>query len=72
MGILEGSASVAASFLQTFVNDSLWAHLDIAGTVWQSESDERGPAGATGSAVSLLFELAREVAGSDELQLARP
>ncbi len=72
MGILEGSASVAASFLQTFVNDSLWAHLDIAGTVWQSESDERGPAGATGSAVSLLFELAREVAGSDELQLDRP
>ncbi len=56
MGILEGSASVAASFLQTFVETSQWAHLDIAGTVWRAEAEDEGPAGATGSGARLLYE----------------
>ncbi len=59
MGILEGSASVAASFLQTFVENSQWAHLDIAGTVWRQAANADGPAGATGSGVRLLYETVR-------------
>ena len=48
----------AAEFLQPFVGDTPWAHLDIAGTAW-----DRGKAyaakGGSGFGVRLLIELAR-------------
>ncbi|WP_058615388.1 leucyl aminopeptidase [Tepidimonas taiwanensis] len=40
----------AAKFLQRFVGDVPWAHLDIAGTAWKSGKDK----GATGRPVPLL------------------
>lgn len=45
----------AAQFLQRFVGDTPWAHLDIAGTAWRDGShDPRHPAWATGFGVRLL------------------
>ena len=41
----------AASFLSKFTEDYRWAHLDIAGTAWKSDSDK----GATGRPVPLLM-----------------
>lgn len=40
----------AAKFLQAFVDDVTWAHLDIAGTAWKSGAAK----GATGRPVGLL------------------
>jgi leucyl aminopeptidase len=52
-------AIVAALFLQEFVGDLPWAHLDIAAPSW-SDSDEGLLAkGATGWGVRTLIELAR-------------
>lgn len=42
----------AASFLSKFTSDYRWAHLDIAGTAWQSGEDK----GATGRPVPLLMK----------------
>lgn len=56
-GVSAGS-SMAAAFLQNFVNDTPWAHLDIAGTAFQENScDEMGPKGATGAMVRTLVGL---------------
>jgi leucyl aminopeptidase len=53
-GRLAGSIT-AAQFLQRFVGDTPWAHLDIAGTAWKgSSSDPREPAWATGFGARLL------------------
>jgi len=42
----------AAKFLQKFVNDMPWAHLDIAGVAWKSGAAK----GATGRPVPLLVQ----------------
>ncbi|MEE9346930.1 MAG: leucyl aminopeptidase, partial [Robiginitomaculum sp.] len=53
-GRLAGSIT-AAQFLQRFVGDTPWAHLDIAGTAWNgSSNDPRQPAWATGFGARLL------------------
>jgi leucyl aminopeptidase len=52
----------AASFLEEFVGELPWAHLDIAGTAWDVGRDYVGK-GATGYGVRLLVSLASEVAG---------
>ncbi len=45
----------AAQFLQRFVGDVPWAHLDIAGTAWkEGSSDPREPAWATGFGARLM------------------
>ena len=59
-----GGALYAAAFLQQFVGEHRWAHLDIAGPAF----NERGPfghvpSGGTGFSVGTLVELARELAG---------
>ncbi|MBS0392080.1 MAG: leucyl aminopeptidase [Proteobacteria bacterium] len=46
-----GGAITAAKFLQSFVGDIPWAHLDIAGTAWKSGAAK----GATGRPVGLLL-----------------
>lgn len=46
-----GGAVTAAKFLQKFVGDIPWAHLDIAGTAWKSGAAK----GATGRPVGLLL-----------------
>lgn len=49
----------AGRFLQEFVGDVPWAHLDIAGTAWTEESRDYHPKGATGVGVRLLVEWLR-------------
>ena len=51
----------AGSFLEEFVEDVTWAHLDIAGTSWDVGREYVG-GGATGYGVRLLVELAAELA----------
>lgn len=50
-----GAGSItAAAFLQKFVGDYPWAHLDIAGTSWTDEARPYTPKGGTGVGVRLL------------------
>jgi len=46
-----GGAITAAKFLQRFVGDFPWAHLDVAGTAWNSGAAK----GSTGRPVGLLL-----------------
>ena len=55
MGNVAGRAAgavTAAKFLQKFVGDMPWAHLDIAGTAWKSGAAK----GSTGRPVPLLLQ----------------
>jgi leucyl aminopeptidase len=53
----EAGSSVAAAFIQAFVNDNTkWAHIDMAGTVWNKEDKPTCPKGGTGWGVRLLNE----------------
>lgn len=52
-----GGSITAAQFLQRFVNDTKWAHLDIAGTAWTTKDLPTVPKGATGFGVRLLDRL---------------
>jgi leucyl aminopeptidase len=60
----QASAPLAARFLQEFVGEGPWAHLDIAGTAFleRGRGDLYGEEGATGYGVRLLVELARRLA----------
>jgi leucyl aminopeptidase len=50
-------AITAALFLNDFVGDTPWAHLDIAGTMQTERDDSWRSAGATGFATRLLIDL---------------
>ena len=50
----------AAAFLEEFVGDTPWAHVDIAGTAWDVGRPYTGN-DASGYGVRLLVELAREL-----------
>jgi len=52
----------AGSFLEEFVGDTPWAHVDIAGTAWDVGRPYTGN-DASGFGVRLLVELARNLAG---------
>jgi leucyl aminopeptidase len=52
---------MGASFLQNFVGETPWAHLDIAGSAWDLGRAYVGK-GASGYGVRLLVELARSYA----------
>jgi leucyl aminopeptidase len=54
----------AASFLEEFVDERPWVHLDIAGTAWDVGREYVGK-GATGFGVRLVLRLARELGQSD-------
>lgn len=56
-------ASTAAAFLETFVEGTPWAHLDIAGTANTSGKDHA----STGRPVALLVEFLRELAESKKV-----
>ena len=50
-----GAGSItAAQFLQRFVGDTPWAHLDIAGVTWSKKDAPTVPKGGTGFGVRLL------------------
>jgi len=60
----EAGSSTAAAFLQAFVGDTPWVHLDIAGTGWTGRAEGYQPRGATGVGVRLLLELLAEWKGA--------
>ncbi len=49
----------AAAYLQKFVGDTPWAHLDIAGTAWDFTKKSYIPKGPSGTGVRTLAELIR-------------
>lgn len=49
----------AAAYLQKFVGDTPWVHLDIAGTAWDFTKKSYIPKGPTGTGVRTLVELIR-------------
>ncbi len=55
-----GGAITAAQFLQRFVKDTPWAHLDIAGTAMGSPSSEINQSWGSGFGVRLLDRLVRD------------
>ncbi len=55
IGNSKGAGSItAAQFLQRFVNDVPWAHLDIAGVTWADKANDLTPEGGSGFGVRLL------------------
>ena len=52
-----GGSITAAQFLQRFIEDVPWAHLDIAGTAWSKKAKPTVPKGATAFGVRLLDRL---------------
>ena len=53
----DAGSITAAQFLQRFVNNVPWAHLDIAGMAWAKKDAPLVPKGATAFGVRLLNEL---------------
>jgi leucyl aminopeptidase len=49
-----GGAATAAAFLKKFAGDLVWAHLDIAGTAWDTPKSEIYEGGASGVGVRTL------------------
>ncbi|KRC46798.1 leucyl aminopeptidase [Leifsonia sp. Root227] len=58
-------ATTAALFLQHFVGETPWAHLDIAGTMHADQDDSWRTVGATGFGARILLETARTFAKKD-------
>ncbi|WP_119459725.1 leucyl aminopeptidase [Rhodospirillaceae bacterium SYSU D60014] len=54
VGGRNGGSITAAQFLQRFVKDTPWAHLDIAGMAWSDKDAPIIPKGATAFGVRLL------------------
>ena len=52
-----GGSITAAQFIQRFVNNTPWIHLDIAGVAWSSKDTATIPKGATAYGVRLLDRL---------------
>ncbi|HUV32816.1 MAG TPA: leucyl aminopeptidase, partial [Devosiaceae bacterium] len=55
-----GGAATAAQFLQRFVNDVPWAHLDIAGTAFGGPETATNHSWGSGFGVSVLDQLVRD------------
>jgi leucyl aminopeptidase len=53
----QAGATAGAVFLQRFVGDVPWAHIDIAGTAWSKDDRPLAPKGATGYGIRLLERL---------------
>src|SRR5258707_14965412 len=59
-GSRRGGSITAAQFLQRFVDDTPWAHLDIAGTAMGTPKSEINQSWGTGYGFRLLERLVRE------------
>ena len=57
VGGRNGGSITAAQFLQRFIKDTPWAHLDIAGMAWSDKDAPTVPKGATAFGVRLLERL---------------
>ena len=60
VGGRNGGSITAAQFLQRFIKDTPWAHLDIAGMAWSDKDAPTVPKGATAFGVRLLDRLVAE------------
>jgi leucyl aminopeptidase len=57
-----GGVSTSAKFIEHFIEDYPWAHLDIANVAWSTaEREALNPKGATGFGVRLLVDLAEKI-----------
>lgn len=62
-----GGALYAAAFLERFVGETPWAHVDLAGPAWNTGGPwGHVPSGATGYGVSTLVALAESLSRSPE------
>lgn len=61
IGTRYGGSITAAKFLEAFVEDKPWAHLDIAGTGWIDAAKPDMPKGPTGVGVRTFVELALQL-----------
>jgi len=61
----EAGTISAAAFLSKFAEKYPWAHLDIAGTAWETKGKPYTPKGATGIGVRLLLNLAESYAAEN-------
>jgi leucyl aminopeptidase len=52
----EAGSIIGGLFLQEFVGDKPWIHMDIAGTAWTDHDGATGPKGGTGNPVRTLIE----------------
>jgi len=68
---LHTSALFAAAFLEEFVGETRWAHLDIAGPAWNDGGPwGHVPSGGTGYAIPTLVEYVAGLAsdGADQTE----
>jgi leucyl aminopeptidase len=56
----EAGSITASAFLEEFVDETPWAHIDIAGTAWDVNRAYTGK-GGSGYGVRLLVQLARDI-----------
>jgi len=54
-----GGTITAGSYLEKFVGETCWAHLDIAGTAWDFTEKSYIPKGPSGTGVRTLLQLVR-------------
>jgi len=66
LGIRPGSAIIAALFLQKFVGDIPWAHIDIAGPADVTKPMRHYESGATGVPVRALIEFFLSIVPNEE------
>lgn len=59
VGGREGGSITAACYLEKFVDDTPWAHMDIAGTAWDFTKKSYIPKGPSGNSVRTLVEFVR-------------
>ena len=52
-----GGTITAGMFIEEFVQNKPWLHLDIAGTSWTNSGNDTTPKGGTGAPVATLYEL---------------
>ncbi len=57
IGGRNGGTITAGMFIEEFVQDKPWLHLDIAGTAWTDSGNDVTPKGGTGAPVATLYEL---------------
>jgi leucyl aminopeptidase len=71
IGTRWGGAIHAALFLEHFVGDTPWAHMDIAGTAWAESPGDYWPKGATGSPVRTFVRFVERQAAKSERRRVR-
>jgi len=71
IGTRWGGAIHAALFLEKFVGDVPWAHMDIAGTAWAERPGDYWPRGATGSPVRTFIRFVEGQAAKQNRKAAR-